>query len=104
MRSTGFNPSVIRDSPHTSRRPAGRSRSSRSPVAASRHLTRAHEPQGPVRLLSLQYRLAPEHPHPAPVEDAYAGLAWPAAGLSYKQIAERLFLSPAPAATTCTKS
>jgi acetyl esterase/lipase len=29
-----------------------------------------------VPMLSLQYRLAPEHPHPAPVEDAYAGLAW----------------------------
>ncbi len=40
-----------------------------------------------VSMLSVQYRLAPEHPHPAPVEDAYAGLAWPAAGLSYKQTA-----------------
>jgi acetyl esterase/lipase len=29
-----------------------------------------------VSMLSLEYRLAPEHPHPAPVEDAYAGLAW----------------------------
>lgn len=29
-----------------------------------------------VPMLSLQYRLAPEHPHPTPVEDAYAGLAW----------------------------
>jgi acetyl esterase/lipase len=27
-------------------------------------------------MLSLEYRLAPEHPHPVPVEDAYAGLAW----------------------------
>jgi acetyl esterase/lipase len=27
-------------------------------------------------MLSLEYRLAPEHPHPAPVEDAYAGLVW----------------------------
>ena len=27
-------------------------------------------------LLSLQYRLAPEHPHPVPVEDAYARLTW----------------------------
>ena len=29
-----------------------------------------------VPMLSLEYRLAPEHPHPTPVEDAYAGLAW----------------------------
>jgi acetyl esterase/lipase len=29
-----------------------------------------------VAMLSLQYRLAPEHPHPTPVEDAYAGLVW----------------------------
>jgi acetyl esterase/lipase len=29
-----------------------------------------------VPMLSLQYRLAPEHPHPVPVEDAYAGLTW----------------------------
>jgi acetyl esterase/lipase len=29
-----------------------------------------------VAMLSLDYRLAPEHPHPTPVEDAYAGLRW----------------------------
>jgi acetyl esterase/lipase len=29
-----------------------------------------------VPLLAVDYRRAPEHPHPAPVEDAYAGLAW----------------------------
>ena len=29
-----------------------------------------------VPMLSLEYRLAPEHPHPTPVEDAYAGLVW----------------------------
>ena len=29
-----------------------------------------------VSMLSVEYRRAPEHPHPAPVEDAYAGLTW----------------------------
>jgi acetyl esterase/lipase len=32
-----------------------------------------------VPILAADYRSAPEHPHPTPVEDAYAGLAWLAA-------------------------
>jgi acetyl esterase/lipase len=27
-------------------------------------------------LITVEYRLAPEHPHPAPVEDCYAGFKW----------------------------
>ncbi|WP_214105419.1 alpha/beta hydrolase fold domain-containing protein [Acrocarpospora catenulata] len=29
-------------------------------------------------IVSVEYRLAPDHPHPAPVEDSYAGLVWTA--------------------------
>jgi acetyl esterase/lipase len=29
-----------------------------------------------VPMLLVDYRVAPEHPHPAPVEDCYAGLCW----------------------------
>jgi acetyl esterase/lipase len=36
----------------------------------------AHAEKLGVALVSVEYRLAPETPHPGPVEDCYAGLVW----------------------------
>jgi acetyl esterase/lipase len=39
----------------------------------------AYVADGGVPMLAVEYRRAPEHPHPSPAEDSYAGLAWLAA-------------------------
>ncbi|MET9819085.1 alpha/beta hydrolase [Streptomyces sp. NPDC006355] len=36
----------------------------------------AYVAESGVPLLAVDYRRAPDHPHPTPVEDSYAGLAW----------------------------
>ncbi|WP_033287488.1 alpha/beta hydrolase [Amycolatopsis jejuensis] len=36
--------------------------------------------------VNVEYRLAPEHPHPAPVEDCYAGLLWTVANAAELRI------------------
>jgi acetyl esterase/lipase len=45
-------------------------------VALYDRMVAAYTADSGVPLLAVDYRRAPEHPHPAPVEDAYAGLAW----------------------------
>lgn len=49
-------------------------------------------------VVSVEYRLAPEHPHPVPVEDCYAGLVWTAKNAASLQInLDRLVIGGASA-------
>lgn len=45
-------------------------------VASYEHLTRFLAREGGVAVLSVEYRLGPEHPFPQAHEDAFAALAW----------------------------
>lgn len=41
-------------------------------------LAKGHARESGCAIVSVEYRLAPAHPHPVPVEDCYAGLVWTA--------------------------
>jgi hypothetical protein len=47
--------------------------------AAMAMMAAAYVADRAVPVLSVDWRRAPEHPHPCPVEDSYDGLAWLAA-------------------------
>lgn len=53
---------------------------------------RSYAAEAGVRFFAVEYRLAPEHPHPTPVGDCYAALVWlaasaPALGLNPARLA-----------------
>lgn len=51
-----------------------------------------------VRLVTVEYRLAPEHPHPVPVEDCYSAFVWLAETSAALQIdQDRILLAGASA-------
>ncbi|MFF3222389.1 alpha/beta hydrolase [Nocardia suismassiliense] len=67
---------------------AGNTRS----VELSDELDRAQELQ--LAVVAVEYRLAPENPHPAPIEDCYAGLRWLAENAAaFGLDAERIIVS-----------
>jgi acetyl esterase/lipase len=45
-------------------------------VAGYDHLVAGYAADSGVPFLSVDYRVAPEHPHPTPVEDSYAAIPW----------------------------
>lgn len=54
--------------------------------------------EGLATVISVEYRLAPENPHPAPVQDCYAGLVWVAQNAAELGIdADRLMIVGASA-------
>ncbi len=58
-------------------------------VAGYDHLVAGYVVDSGLPFLSVDYRVAPEHPHPTPVEDCFAGLQWLVAR------ADRLRVDPA---------
>ncbi len=52
-------------------------------------LARRYALEGACKVVFVQYRLAPRHPHPTPSEDCYAGLRW------VFESAEKLGIDPA---------